>query len=129
MIYLATPYSDPDPKVQERRYDDAVNAAAILANHRIPCYCPIVSWHVVALRHNLPGDHEFWLAQDHHMIRKCNELWVLMMSGWSTSKGIKAELNMARDVTCIEIIYIPPFELSDACDRYVKENLVPRERG
>jgi hypothetical protein len=91
MIYLATPYSDPDPEVKNQRWHQAMWAMSVLAQHKIPCYCPIAAWHPVALEFNLPGDHEFWWAQDKEFMDACREGWVVKFPGWDSSRGIKAE--------------------------------------
>lgn len=93
MIYLGSAYSAIDSVVRERRYLLAIEAAAILAKHKLPCYVPIASWHVVATLHALPSDHLFWQAQDQAMMDRCDEGWFLMMDGGRESLGILTEIH------------------------------------
>ena len=45
MIYLASPYSDPDPAVKQARYDAAVRAVGALMARGETVYSRIVSTH------------------------------------------------------------------------------------
>lgn len=95
-IYLATPYSHPLESVRKSRYEAAMDAVHLISQHQIPVYSPIVHWHIVGARFQLPGDHEFWSVQDRGMMQGCREAWVLAISGWHESKGIKAEIEFLR---------------------------------
>lgn len=90
-IYLASPYSDPDPAVRQLRYEKVLSAMAMLAENKIPCYCPIAVWHPVSVDHSLPGDHLFWEKQDQAFLLYCREGWFLNLDGWRTSKGMISE--------------------------------------
>jgi hypothetical protein len=96
VIYLGTAYSHPDPAVRKERFDLALEAAAILARAKVPCYVPIAAWHVVAIVHKLPGDHEFWRIQDEAMLHLCDEGWFVWSDGLNESKGVKAELELLK---------------------------------
>ena len=90
-LYLGSPYSHPDPAVQEERYNLVLTAMAEIAQFRIPVYCPIAIWHPAALAHKLPGDHLFWEAQDEAFLRSCYMGWFLTIPGHDSSSGIKME--------------------------------------
>lgn len=96
MIYLASPYSHPDPAVRQQRYETVCHAAAelMLKGHRI--YSPIAMTHGICLA----GDptkfaFEFWADLDKEMIQLCLAFWILRMDGWEKSEGIKKELAYA----------------------------------
>jgi hypothetical protein len=97
-LYLGSPYSDPDPQVQYNRYEIVLDAMAQIARYKIPVYCPIAVWHPVALSHNLPGDHEFWWAQDLAFMQSCRIAWFLVIPGHDESRGITAERATLREM-------------------------------
>lgn len=98
MIYLASPYTHSDPLVQERRYLACIQAMRFLLNEYPDqaMYSPIVHWHEVAKILSLPKDAKFWEIQDFGMILKATRLVVLRIDGWSTSKGVAAEIEFAE---------------------------------
>jgi hypothetical protein len=54
MIYLASPYSHPDPAVREARFREACRAAAKLMRLGQPAFSPIVHGHPIAV-YGLPN--------------------------------------------------------------------------
>ena len=94
-IYLASPYSDPDPDLREHRFRAACEKAGILmaAGHIV--FSPIAHSHPIAKVCDLPKGWDFWEKYDRTFIEWCDELWVLMVPGWETSKGIAAEIEIA----------------------------------
>lgn len=91
-IYLACPYSHPDAVIRERRAVAAGSYAALLAKHRVPCYCPVASWHYVSVQNALPGDAETWWMQDKAFLDRCGAFWFVQGEGWNTSTGMHKEL-------------------------------------
>jgi hypothetical protein len=49
-------------------------------------------------------DHEFWMEQDLRILGSCGLLVVLMLDGWSVSRGVAREIAHAREHG-IPIIY------------------------
>lgn len=95
MIYLASPYSSGVAELMEHRYDLAMRACAGLFHQRIIVYSPIVHWHEVAKRYNLPRDYKPWVEQDEGMISVCTEVWVLALKDWEDSAGVINDMNLA----------------------------------
>ena len=95
-IYLASPYSHPDPKVREERARLACVAAAEIMRSGHLVLSPIAHSHPIALAGNLPLDFEYWREFDESLIDWCDQVWVLMIDGWMDSKGIKAEVEYAE---------------------------------
>jgi hypothetical protein len=97
MIYLASPYTDPDPEVMRERYRACCTVLAYFAQSRpdYVLYSPIAMWHPIAELHNLPREVGFWWRQDEHMIKNCAMLLVLMYPGYDTSKGVDREEKLA----------------------------------
>lgn len=113
-IYLATPHNHSDPSVRHQRFLAAQLAAATVFAYQIPCYSPIAHWHPISIAHDLPHGWNYWKQQDEQMIRACRELWVITMDGWSTSQGIKAEVQICKDINKV-VRYIDPLDLAEKC--------------
>ena len=96
MIYLASPFSHPDPAVRAAREDAALRATVALFNHGRTVYSPIVySAPLFNAGVGATGQYEEWEALDRRMIQACDMLWVLTIEGWRESKGIRAEVAYA----------------------------------
>lgn len=93
MIYLASPYSDPNPAVVAERYRLTEAATAELLRRRVWVYSPIVHCHHMATVHGLPTDAAFWRDYNEHMLGRSDELHVLCIDGWHRSLGVRHELE------------------------------------
>lgn len=93
MIYLASPYTHPDPAVMQRRFEDARAATAALLSRGEIVYSPIVHGHAIAIAHDLPKDWGFWQRHCFAMLERADNLYVLMLDGWEQSRGVRAELD------------------------------------
>lgn len=104
--YIASPYSHPDPEVRLARYWAAVKKAAEMmkAGHRV--FSPIAHTHEIGLVLGDAVNHAFWMDQDKAILRHCDKLVVLMLPGWSESKGVAEEVEFARTLG-IPIEYEP----------------------
>jgi hypothetical protein len=96
MIYLASPYSHPDPAVREFRFREACRAAAKLMRRGQAVFSPIAHSHCIAT-YGLPTDWRFWEPFDRHQLECCNEVVVLTLDGWRESVGIQAEIRIAGE--------------------------------
>jgi hypothetical protein len=96
LVYLASPYSHPDPAVKHERFVAACRAAGSLIQQGVHVFSPIAHTHPIAIECVLPGGWEFWAEYDRLMIAACDELHVLTLDGWQESTGIKAESEIAR---------------------------------
>lgn len=97
MIYLASPYSHPDPAVRERRFRGACRAAAALLRSGRAVFSPIAYSHPL-VAHGLPTDWSFWEWQDREHLARCDEVMVLMLDGWEESVGVREEIRIAREM-------------------------------
>lgn len=104
MIYLASPYSHPDPAVREVRFQAACRKAAEMIRYGIIVFSPIAHAHPIAA-HGLPGGWAFWVEYDRAFIEMCAEMWVLRLNGWRESRGVQAEIEVA-DHLGKPIIYV-----------------------
>ena len=98
-IYLACPYSHPVQNVRNKRFIDANFQAAELMSEGHIVFSPISHSHPVAKTGMLDAlDLDFWLKQDLSFIEWCDSVYVMTIDGWSSSKGIQAEVEFARKI-------------------------------
>ncbi len=97
MIYLASPYSDPDPLIRKARYEAACDRTARMLQDGALVYSPIAHSHALAER-GLPGDWMFWADHNRAMLQRCDALVVLALPGWQESEGVRAEIVIARSL-------------------------------
>jgi hypothetical protein len=98
MIYLASPYSHPDPMVREERFLAVCRAAAQMLSSGVFVFAPIAQCHPIAVHGNLHGTFDFWEAYDRQMLTFCDELLVLMLEGWRESVGVQAEIKIMEEM-------------------------------
>ena len=115
MIYLASPYTsgitkDMTPEfaqaIMQVRYEQVRKVTAEYMRNFVPIFSPIVNNHEVAKYHDLPKEWDYWEKIDYMFLDASEELWVLMMDGWDTSKGVTAEIAYAEKIG-IPVKYIP----------------------
>lgn len=104
-IYLAAPYTHPDPKVRQARFEQVTNFAAELMNRGALVFSPITHSHPLADK--CPDDPQFWERWYMTFLKHwANHLYVLQLSGWDKSKGVAKEIAYAGELG-IPIVYIP----------------------
>jgi len=97
MIYLASPYSHPDPAVREQRFRQACAAAAALLRAGHAVFSPIAHSHPL-VEYGLPTDWSFWERHDREHLARCDEVVVLLLEGWEESHGVQSEINIAQEM-------------------------------
>ena len=107
LVYLASPYSHDDPEVRLARYWGAVKKAAELMIAGRCVFSPIAHTHEIGLLIGKPVEHDFWMSQDRAILRHCDVLAVLMLPGWTESKGVREEIEIARK-NGIAVEYVLP---------------------
>ena len=116
MIYLASPYSHPDPTVEEIRFDQVCQAAADLLQQGHDIFSPIAHTHPIKL-HGLDGGWEFWAAYDRWFIERCDELWILVLDGWTASVGVSAEREVALSLgKPVRFVHVKTLEIIPSPD-------------
>lgn len=98
LIYLAVPYSHPDPKIAEQRFNIVNKVAANLIAGGLHIFSPISHSHPIAIIGNLPTDFNFWINYDRSFLECSNKLIVLMLDGWKESKGVTGEIAIAKEL-------------------------------
>lgn len=95
LIYLACPYSHPNPAVVQARYHYVNKVAGVLMGRGQVVFSPITHSHVIAEEWALPRSWEFWREQDIEILKRCDLLVVLKIPGWEQSVGVTEEINAA----------------------------------
>ena len=104
MIYLATPYTHPDRAVRLARFRAVNKAASLLMQQGHYVFSPISHSHPIAEEGGLPTSWEFWEKYDIEVLKMCSQVIVLMIDGWKESKGVDAEIEIAKSLG-IGIVY------------------------
>ena len=107
MIYLASPYSSPNPALEQHRFYETERFVAYHFRLSVPLFSPIVYCHTIARQYHLPGDADFWRFLNEEALLRCSKMWVLKLPGWQTSAGVKAEIAHASSLN-VEIEYKEP---------------------
>lgn len=98
MIYLASPYWHPDPAVRQARFHAACRQAAEMLRCGITVFSPVVYFHQLATDYALPLVETFWRALNRQILTASDEVWVLKLDGWEKSRGLQAEIKMAKQL-------------------------------
>ena len=92
IVYLAVPYSHPNPKWRELRVLAADLAAAALMQAGFVVFSPISHSHPISLC--LPvevNNLEFWQEQDFPLLGQADIMVTLALPGMLESNGVRAE--------------------------------------
>jgi hypothetical protein len=123
MIYLASPYTHPDFEVREWRFQEACRATAALLRAGLVVFSPIAHSHPIA-KYGMPTNWGFWSRVDREYLSRSDVLAVLTLPGWRASVGVRAEIQIARELG-LPIVYITPSELdAGECDLPTLQELV-----
>lgn len=95
MIYLAAPYSDPDPVIVQARMEIIYHAIGEFMKEGKHVITPLFM-HEVATRHKLDGTYEYWEDYCLDVLKRCDEMIVLCLRGWTDSRGIKGEIEFCQ---------------------------------
>ena len=98
LIYLASPYSHPDPLVRHDRFVLACRAAGWLIRHGITVFSPIAHSHPIAMAVEMGGCFDTWQRHNRRWLEACEELAVLTVEGWQQSRGVAGEMAWAAEL-------------------------------
>lgn len=100
VIYLACPYTDPNPAIRQARFEVATAVAADLIRAGNIVYSPITMTHpidaMLAGHSNTLGS-DYWVAFDEAFMEMCSEMVVIRLDGWQRSSGITREIAFFTD--------------------------------
>lgn len=92
MIYIAGPYSHPDPLVRKQRYEAHASYLESRIKQKLTAYSPIVNFHAFAIKRNLPYSADYWENINYTFLEQCDELHVLEIKGLLESVGTYKEI-------------------------------------
>lgn len=90
-----------------RRFHAVARVAARLFREGKAVFSPILHCHELARLNKMPTDAAFWDYYNTGMLTKCDELYVLRLSGWENSVGVTQEIGRASRLF-MSITYIDP---------------------
>lgn len=97
-IYLAIPYSDPDPLIREMRFRMANARAAELMDQGVVVFSPISHSHTMAVAHGLPLSFSYWAPSARVFLEVSREIEVIRADGWEKSVGVQGEMAIMRNL-------------------------------
>lgn len=95
IIYLAGPYTHPDPAIRAARAHDATIAAARMIEQGYIVYSPLSMTHPIDVQMSADGEtqgSDYWVAFDEAFMEHCAAIVVVMTSGWNQSRGVAREI-------------------------------------
>ena len=107
LIYLAAPYSHPNPAVTEGRMAAITRHLAELAADGKVAFSPLLMHYCLDSGVELPGDYGFWRNYCLTLLGKSDILRVLKLPGWDDSPGVLDEVEFAKGAN-IPIEYFDP---------------------
>lgn len=99
LIYLASPYTSI-ADTELILYETVLTIVGELMDDppsdNTIVYSPILHNHALALKTNKGVSFVTW--EDHNLtiLSRCDELWVLQLTGWDNSIGVRAEIRFAH---------------------------------
>ncbi len=120
IIYLAGPYTDPDPSVRAARAHDATVASARMIERGYIVYSPLTMTHPIDVQMSADGEtqgSDYWVAFDEAFMEHCAAIVVLMTSGWDRSRGVAREVAYFEQRGRIQVFADPTwFGIRSASD-------------
>ena len=101
LIYLAGPYTNPDPVINTHK---AIRVATALIDYGY-AYCPVVP-HLTLLHHMVtPKPLEFWYEHDLNMLAACAA--VVRLPGASSGADMEMEFAINRGISVFQFGHLP----------------------
>lgn len=102
MIYLASPYTHPDPDVRKLRVQQTQLYTAARLVDGLTIFSPILYGKL--FESVIGGNFLDWRMFNHDMIQRCSTVWILKLDGWAESAGIADEIAFADEI-CKPVVY------------------------
>lgn len=112
LIYVAGPYSSPDPLVCKARMEAFNAVMAVLITHGKHPVSPLLNHYVsekqleAGRAADFPLDWAYWKSYSLNLLRRCDRMVVVMADGWEHSSGVIAEIAVAESLG-LPIDYVP----------------------
>lgn len=107
LTYLACPYTCKTAKLRRERFLLATQACKhLMVTEGLNVFSPITHSHPL-YEIGMRGDWDFWKKIDTEYLRLSAKVVVLMLAGWLESKGVTAEIKLAKEMG-IPVEYLDP---------------------
>ena len=93
LIYLAAPYSNPDPSRKQENAEAIDRAESFLIACGFGVFNPVRNARFCPVRDNSERD---WYEYDLVFLRRCDAVVVMMREGWMESRGVEIEVGEAH---------------------------------
>lgn len=114
MVYLSSPYSNPDDAIREQNYKTVSLIAAQMVYNGELAFSPISYGHNLSEFKEMPANNwSFWYNFCIGFLLKSDKLIVVKMNGWDRSVGVAGEIEVAIKNN-IPIEYMEPNEFFSA---------------
>jgi hypothetical protein len=111
VLYIACPYTHPDPAIKEQRFKLATKIAALYVERGHIVYSPITHTHPLDVElagHGTLGS-DFWVKFDETFMAICSEMIIIKTDGWDKSSGIKREMEYFKEHGKPISFFLPEF--------------------
>ena len=95
LIYLAAPFSHPNPGISRRRLDEVNRYAVNLLSSGALVFSPL-SHGAPLVSPDIPN--HVWYELGLRIMEGCDELYLLALEGWEDSEGVRLELECAWEL-------------------------------
>jgi hypothetical protein len=108
VFYLAAPYYHKNYAKMAERVTIVSKTCIELLKLGIYCFSPLTQNHTLRKIGKLESGWNVWGKYDEALLSHCDGIIVLKLDGWETSKGIAAEIKIAKKLN-LKIYYFEPF--------------------
>jgi hypothetical protein len=100
MIYLISPYSDPNPDVVASRMQELSYVDMRMIQQGLFTVSPLAKHYTIIAYPNakIPTDWEFWKRYCRELMLGCDRAAIVLINGWQHSVGVQAEYKMAVEL-------------------------------
>ena len=98
IVYIACPYMSDKQSVINHRVRVATEYAARLSFLNVPAYSPLTYTSPLIQFPYYRIAEEFWYKHGLTMLHQCGFLHVLLLEDWTKSRGIRLELEAAKEL-------------------------------
>lgn len=110
IIFISSPYSNPDDNIREENFAMVSQYVAELNSKGKTAFSPITYGHTLLNFREMPTDWEFWKEFCVTFLEKCEKMIVYKLPGWEESRGVKEEIEIAKELG-VKITYKKPIQL------------------
>jgi len=96
LIYLASPFSHNSYAVRQHRFLEARRFTIEAIRAGVALFSPIV--YGMDMEKEIGTNFEPWQNLNDTMIAASSEVWCLCLDGWSDSRGVRHELELALNL-------------------------------